>query len=371
MKSLAVIGGVLLILGVLWDTFETMILPRTVSRKLRLTGVFYQVVRQGLDIGLRVVSGRLRTTFLVAYGPLSLLMLIVFWAVCLIFGFAMLHWGLGSPLTGIKGRPDFGVSLYFSGVTFLTLGFGDVTAHSAWGRTLSVLEAGVGFGFLAVVISYLPVLYQTFSRREVSILLLDARAGTPPTAGELLRRHGMAQNLDALQELLRDKERWAAELLESYLSYPILAFYRSQHEEVSWLSAITAILDTCALIKVGFRGEIHGQKALQWQAQLTFAMARHTLVDLAYILGVPPISPENERLTPEGWKQLRQLLETAGIPLSSGETAQKELQEYRRLYEPYVNGLAERLYLEVPPWLLQEQAADNWQTSAWDNENHL
>src|SRR5262249_59014024 len=112
---------------------------------------------------------------------------------------------------------------------------------------LVVTEAGLGLGFLAAIIGYLPFIYGSFSKREVDISLLDSRAGPPPTAGELLRRHSYDGGRDALHQLLKDWELWSAELMESHLSYPVLAFFRSQHDNQSWIASLTAILDACAL----------------------------------------------------------------------------------------------------------------------------
>src|SRR5712664_313072 len=167
------------------------------------------------------------------------------WAASLIIGFGMLHWASGSSLVVQGAGATFWDDLYMSGTTFFTLGLGDVVPRRSLARGLTVVEGGVGFGFLAAVVGYLPVLYQAFSRREVSITLLDARAGSPPSAGELLHRH--AGDLDVLDTLLRDWEHWAAEVLESHLSYPVLSFFRSQHDNQSWLGALTTILDASAL----------------------------------------------------------------------------------------------------------------------------
>ena len=128
-------------------------------------------------------------------------------------------------------------------MTFFTLGFGDLTPQGPTGRALAVAEAGIGFAFLAVVISYLPVFYQAFSKREVTISLLDARAGSPPTAGSLLLRLAPGRNFEALDRFLQEWERFAAEVLESHLSFPLLSYYRSQHDNQSWLAAMTTILD--------------------------------------------------------------------------------------------------------------------------------
>ena len=129
---------------------------------------------------------------------------------------------------------------------------------------------------------YFPVLYAAFSRREVNIALLDARAGSPPSAAELMRRHSYDGAAQALSVLLIEWERWSAELLESHISYPLLCYFRSQHNNQSWLSALTAILDTSSLLIAG----VQGQEARQ--AQLTFAMARHALVDLSQIFNRRP-----------------------------------------------------------------------------------
>src|ERR1700741_5124103 len=144
--------------------------------------------------------------------------------------------------------------MYVSGTNFLTLGLGDVTPHAMVARILSTCEAGTGFGFLAIIMGYFPVLYAAFSRREVSISLLDARAGSPPKASELMRRHAQPDAAEALSILLTEWERWSAELLESHISFPLLCYFRSQHTNQSWISALTAILDTSALLIAGVRG---------------------------------------------------------------------------------------------------------------------
>src|SRR5579883_1169410 len=157
------------------------------------------------------------------YGPVSLVFLLVVWAAGLVLGFACLHEALATPMKVEGGTLGFLTYLYFSGSAFFTLGVGDVLAQGWRGRTLTVLEGGLGFGFLAIVIGYLPVLYQAFSRRELNISLLDARAGSPSTAAELLVRHFDGDAFVELSAFLRDWERWSAELLESHLSYPVLA----------------------------------------------------------------------------------------------------------------------------------------------------
>ncbi len=356
---LGIVGGIAILL-VLWEGFETIVLPRRVTRHFRFTRLFY---RWTWTVWLGLVGGtkdrRLRETLLSVYGPASLLGLVASWAAMLVLGFGLLAWSLETAVRSTMPYRGFWTDIYFSGTTFFTLGMGDVTPNSSAGRFLTVLEAGTGFGFLAVVIGYIPTIYQSFSRRETNITLLDARAGSPPSAGELLRRYASDGGLDALNDWLRDWEGWAADLLESHLSYPVLCYFRSQHDNQSWLTALTAVLDTCALVLVGVDG------VARRQARLTFAMARHTVVDLAQIFRTRPMAPPIDRLPADQLAQLRAFLGAAGLKLSDTGEAQRHLDELRAIYEPYVFSLAEYMQLRLPDWMPSGKQVDNWQTSAW------
>jgi hypothetical protein len=356
--SFAIAAGVLVILIVLWDAFETTVLPRRVSRRFRLTRIFYRttwIPFRAIARGFR--SGNPRENFLSIFGPLSLILLLVTWAFGLIVGFALLHWGLGSRLSVPVGISGFRADLYLSGTTFFTLGLGDVAPTSGASRILTVVEGGMGFGFLALVIGYLPILSQAFSRREATIALLDARAGSPPTAAELLRRHGSAEGAEALTALFREWERWSAELLESHVSFPVLAYYRSQHDNQSWVAALTTILDVCSLIVSGIEG------APTRDARLAFAMARHAVVDLARVFNQDPRAPQPDRLPEAELGRLKQALAAAGMPLKSDKGVAQHLLHHRQMYEPYVHALSEFLLMPLPEWLPPAGAKDNWQVT--------
>jgi hypothetical protein len=357
MRALLVAAGAATILGVFWDAFETLILPRRVSRRLRLAAMFFRVTWAVWARGARRVrDARHRETYLSFYGPLSLLLLIVVWAFGMIVGFALLQAGAGRLHPA--GSGGFGTVLYLSASTFFTLGPGDVVPASSLSRAIAGIESGAGFGFLALVIAYLPVLYQAFSRREVSISLLDERAGSPPAAGELLGRRGASYH-ETGQQFLRDWELWAAELMESHLSYPVLGYFRSQHENQSWVAALTTILDACALVLATIDSIPPGQ------AQLTFAMARHAAVDLAVIFGTPPTPPAADRLPPEDVERLRARLEEGNVAMATDADAIEALTALRASYEPYVHALSLHLRMSLPAWLPAEGAPDNWEVTAW------
>jgi hypothetical protein len=357
----AAILGAGLVLWVLWEGFETIVLPRRVTRRFRLTRLFYRRTWiPWANIVSSFVPTRLQETWLSVFGPLSLLLLMSIWVLGLILGFALLHWSLGPALLTRAGIAGFFTDLYLSGTTFFTLGLGDVAPQGPVARLLVVIESGMGFGFLALVIGYLPVLNQSFARREESISLLDACAGSPPTASEMLRRHGPEQGMEALHELLHEWERWSADLLEGHLSYPVLAYFRSQHDNESWLAALTAILDTCALVMAGMEG------ACERQAELTFAMARHAVVDLSSVFRTEPREPTPARLSPEKLAELRALLAKSGLKLQKGKAVDEKLTELRHLYEPYVHALAAYFRTRIPPWIAAEGWVDNWQRTAWE-----
>ena len=364
----AALGGLFLVGLIVWECFETIILPRSVTRSLRVTRGFYKLLWPITGRAARRIPKDRRDLFLSYFGPLSLPVLLVLWAFGLVAGYAFLQWAIPEGIDRVPGMNRFGTDLYQSGVTFFTLGYGDVTPRTNIARALAVSEAGLGFGFLAVVIGYLPVLYQAFSKREAIISLLDSRAGSPPSATEMLRRHAEGRQMASLLPLMQDWEMWASEQLESHLSYPVLTYYRSQHDHQSWLGALTAIMDTCALIVVGAAGDPDWQRALQWQARLTFAMCRHMTVDLAYVFNLPPKPLDPDRLPIDRLATLRGILAGAGLPLCDGPEDDKKLSEMRESYEPYVHSLSDFLLFTLPPWLPAPDSPDNWQTSAWDRD---
>jgi hypothetical protein len=360
MSILGVLLALSLLVLILFEAFETMVLPRRVTRRYRYTRLFYRTAWIfWRALASRIPAGKWREGFLARFGPLSLLALFATWLAALIIAFGLLQWSAGTGLQGPEKQVDLLSYFYLSGTTFFTLGYGDVIPVTALGRLLAVVESGMGLGFLAVIIGYLPVLYQAFSRRERTISLLDARAGSPPSAAEFLLRLARSDKMPAGDRSLEEWERWAAELLESHLSFPVLSFYRSQHDNQSWLAALTTILDTCTLLIVA----VQDQDA--YQAQLTFAMARHAVVDLALVFKVIPQAPTPDRLPAEQAAQLREQLGNAGLDMRAGAAIDANLAQVRGMYEPFVAGLAQYFFLALPPILPEEVTADNWQRSAW------
>ena len=367
MRVASLLLGLFFCFGVILDAFQTIILPRRPRGRFRITRLFYLATWRPWVASASLTSNpKVREQIYSIYGPMSLLLLLGLWAVLLVSGFGLIYFALGTPFSdAMNGHrsllANLRTDLYVSGTTLFTLGLGDVTPQSLLVRALIVVEAGTGLGFVALVIGYVPVLYQAFSRREVSVAMLDGRAGSPPTATELLRRHAYKGGQAELIALLAEWERWSAEILESHISYPILCYYRSQHDNQSWLSALVSVLDACALLITTVEG------AAARQAQLTFAMARHALVDVGHVFHVEPSARNKEiesldRLPSETFGAMCELLGDLHIRLCGDPESMRRLAAIRLLYEPHAHALSTFLKMELPLWAPAPRKADTWKT---------
>ena len=345
--------------------FVTFLLPRRVKRDPRIARrVFGALWWPWRAIATRVPPIA-SDTMLGLFGPLGLLAILGALSVGVILGFSGLHWANGSHFgTGAGPAATFGGDLYFSAGAF----FSASTAAPAdgLGKAMQVAEAATGFGFLAIAIGYLPALFQAFSRRETSVSRLDPRAGSPPTAGALLSRSGARGGWAELDEYLREWESWMAELMETHLSYPILAYYRSQHVNQNWLAALTTVVDSCA-----YAMAFGPHEALE-ASELTFAIGRHALADLAHtvVRQRRPASDEDraERLSDQSLAELRSQLEGSGLHAEHTEQATARLAELRAGYEPNAILLSEWLALPLPGWLPGDNVREYWRTSHRQSE---
>jgi len=349
------IASILLLLVVLHDAFEVMLLPRRVKSRLRIVQLFFRFSWAVWSrIARRIGSDDRRHNYLSLYGPLSMVWLLLVWGVGLITGFGTLFYTLNRAAAPALSWPN---QLYLSGVTFFTLGYGDLVPQTPAAKVLAVLEAGTGLGFIAIVIGYLPVLYQLFARREAKVIMLDAVAGSPPSAMTLLVRHAEGQGLPELEELMLEWQQWCAELIESQLSYPMLAYYRSQHDNQSWLATLTTIMDSCALLMVGFKG------VRTFRARLAFSTAREAVIEMGRVFRTGLVPLQQDRLAGDRFQTLRHELGVAGLEFADDEDAEQRLAAFRSTYEPFLKGLADYLVLSLPDWLPSGTAVDNWQNN--------
>jgi hypothetical protein len=344
------VSGLLIWGGVLWDGFATIVLPRTVAPMRRLSGRFNRLSWWLWAAAARAIPRpELRLTFLAVYGPFSVMLLLIIWAGLMILAFALIYQGLGPRLQAGPGPVSFGTLLYMSGSNFLTLGLGDVTSRDPIGRSFILLEAGSGYIFLALIITYMPLLDQAYGSREVGNLLIHSRAGRPAGAIRLLSRYTGADRSEVLRGNLREGERWMAEMLQSHLSHPVLSFYRAQHLGQSWLVALTTLLDGCALLIVG------GDGLPAEQARLTYRMGLNLLKDLTEALGITVDPRCRARLTEADLPALVAASKAAGLSLTLGPDETAELLRLARRYDAYLVPLSAWLVIPLPSWITPKE----------------
>ena len=273
------------------------------------------------------------------------MLLLIVWAGLMILAFAMIYHALGPRFQAASGPIGFGTLFYMSASTFLTLGLGDVTSADPIGRLFIILESGTGYLFLGLIITYMPVLDQAYDVREVGNLLIHSRAGRPPGAIKLLHRYSSPDRLEILRGILREGERWMAEILQSHLSHPVLSFYRAQHWGHSWLVSLTITLDSCALLIVG------GDGMAAEQAKLTYRMGLQLLRDLTDALGLAADLEARGRLTEAEVPAFVAALEASAIPWTIGPRETVQLIRLVRRYEVYLLPLAEWLVIPLPDWV--------------------
>ncbi len=354
------LAGGALVAMMLVEIFAAFLLPRRVKRDPRIVRYVFDFAWRPWRRVARALPAQAEDTMLGIYGPFGLILNLVMWVGAMMLGYACLEWANGSHL-GPGGRAvDFGEDLYFSAATMTTNGASGLAAQTGFAHAIQVITAASGLAVLAIVIGYLPSLYQAFSSREATVSQLDARAGSPPSAGRLLVRSTQRGGWPALNAYLSSWETWVAELMETHLAYPVLSYFRSQHVNQNWLAAMCTLLDTCAFtIAAAPTGTVDS-------ARFTFAIARHAVADLAYSFHVEPRAPAQDRLPPAALAEVLAQLKEAGVePAVDQATLEERLRGVRALYEPYVNALSERLELALPPWLAPESPTSNWRTTEW------
>jgi len=305
--------------------------------------VFVTLWRPWRWIGVRRRSLESRERWLGVIAPAVLFVFLAVWAFLIMLGFALVLWSplFRSGMSGAGRGDGFATALYFSGTSLFTIGFGDVVA-TGWTRAVAVAEGATGLGLVAVVIAYLPVLYQSFNRREVGILLLDARAGSPPSGPELLLRTAAAGDKDGLVALFREWERWAADILETHLSYPLLAFFRSPHDNTSWVTSLGAVLDAATLVlSVMDKPPSAAGKAL-------YDTGVHAVEDLFFFFRIP------EREAAIGREEFDDVLrdfKDVGVPLLPADESWERFTGLRAKYGGRLNALAVMLAAPPAQWI--------------------
>jgi len=331
-------AGLLIVVATLFDLFQSVVLPRPTPGAFRPT----TLLLRGSWLWARWVGDRIRDPtrregFLGSYAPLALIMLLASWMLGLVLGYGLILDALGAQLRPVP--TDHGTAFYLSAVSLLTIGFGDIVPVSSLARVVVVIEGATGLGAVAMVISLVFSLYGSFQRREVQVVLLDASAGSPPSGLGLLENAMKRGIPEHLEEIFRDWRTWSGEVLESHLAYPILNFFRSTHDNESWVSALGAVLDAATLVLTTVEGGPRGA------AKMTLLVGVHLVEDLAHLLDMDhghEIGVEREEFDAACAK-----LEAAGYRLRPAGEAWPAFVELRRRYAAPLSAMAR--FWAIPP----------------------
>ncbi len=324
------LSGVLCLLLVMWDIFQTIVVPRPAPSRLRLARhVVPPAWSAWRAIATRTRTGLARDTLLGLFAPGAVILLLVVWLTVLVVGYGLVFYALRADLQPVPADPA--EAIYFAGTSLLTLGFGDFVATGLLARLVVLTAAASGLGVVALVITFVFSLYGSYQRREVLVVALSARAKSPPAAVTLLETYARLDLVDELPSLFADWERWEAEVLDTHVAYPLLGYFRSSHDDISWISALGAILDAAALTRTTIRGVPRGQ------AEITKRVGAHLVEDIANNLR---LGGGGSAVDEEQFAEVYRRLGDAGYDLEPVAEAWHSFEKARESYAGRLEALA-------------------------------
>ena len=340
LRVLELVVGLLLVWIVLRDLFVGVVVPRPARGAFRPSNlVIPWSWRLWRWVGNRSTDTNVREARLGTFAPMAVILLLVIWVVGLILGYGLV---LDSIREQIRPEPpNIGTSLYFSAVSLLTIGYGDYVPVGPFARLIALVEGATGLGVVAVVISLLFSLYASFQRREILVITLDALAGAPPSGVVLLENSLRYNMIDHLEETFDEWKVWSSEVLESHLAYPILAYFRSSHDNESWISAIGAVLDA-AILALTTVEDVH-----RGPAKLMYGVGSHLVEDLGWFFRTSHVHEVGiERFE---FDQACDRLSEAGFTMTDREIAWTKFSELRSAYAIPLNEMGR--HWSIPPTL--------------------
>jgi len=340
MEAVPFVLGVFCLALVFWDTFETIVVPRPSVGPFRIARPLVAWTwRAWRGLGMRVRHGLGRDLFYGLYAPATVVLVLVVWLLLLILGYGLVFLALHDQLR--PAPPDLGSAMYFAGTSVLTLGFGDVVATGPLARAVSLTAAATGLGLVALVITFIFSLYGSYQRREVLVVQLGARAKAPPSAAALLVTYAKLGLVDELPALFAEWERWSAEVLDTHVAYPILGYFRSSHDNLSWVSALGAMLDAACLVTTAITNVPRGQ------ATLMRRVGAHFVEDYSNYLGVHGDGSVVER---GQFEEVYRKLARVGYELEPLEAAWPAFERERAAYGARLEALAEMWAMPATRW---------------------
>lgn len=338
---LSIAAGVVVVVLTLGDIFQVVVVPRATGRSWRVSFYAFRLLWRlwpGVAWRLYPANDDRREEFLAIFAPFMLILLLALWTGLLIVGFTFMLWGLRAGLT--TPHASFGTTLYFAGTSLVTIGFGDIVGRTGGPRLVSVLAGLSGLSLLSITTAFLFAIFGSFQQRETFVVTLGARAGTPPSGVELLAIAGYSMTKDDLPRLMIDAQHWTAQVMESHLAYPVLAFFRSSHDDQSWIGTLGTLLDAATLLMTTVDGMKDGQ------ARIMYNVGRHATHDLARYFSVGE-ADESVGIERAEFDNACDRLEAAGYALQNRDESWARFTDLRSAYASHLNVLAR--FFQIPP----------------------
>lgn len=332
--------GLALIVVVLNDIFQSVIVPRAVGRRWRVTYALWRgswLLWPELAFRLYPRKPEQREDFLAAYAPLMLVLQLVVWSVLMLFGYGLLFYANASSV--YPPLRTFFDAFYFAGTSFFTIGFGDFVGKTGLTRLLALCAGASGFGVISVVTAFLFAIFGSFQQREQFVTIVSTRSGTPPSGAGLLVIAAHARVNGSLPEVMRQGQAWCALVMETHLAYPALAFFRSSHDYQSWVGTLGTLLDAATLMMTTVQCE-------SGEARLLYEIGRHATVDLVKYFHMH-VTRNEPGITRAEFEHACDRLERAGHMLHDREEAWTRFSRLRAAYATDLNALAR--FFSIPP----------------------
>lgn len=339
-KTLAIVVGIALVALALNDVFQSVIVPRAVGRRFRPSSYlsrFLWSIWPALAWRIHPRDTDKREDFLAVFAPFNLIMILGLWSLLLLLGYAIMLYALRDAV-----RPtldSFYEALYFAGTSYFTIGFGDFVGRHGWTRLISLAAGASGLAVVSTTTAYLFAIFGSFQAREAFVVNLGARAGTPPSGIGLLAISGYAGVMEGFPQLMRDAQHWCSVVMETHLAYPVLAYFRSSHDNQSWVGTLGTLLDasTLALTTV---------KCNAGEARIFHNLGRHAASDLARYFRVKVVL-HDAGITRAEFDQACERLTSAGFELHDRERAWERFAALRAEYAGSLNAIAH--FFSIPP----------------------
>jgi hypothetical protein len=317
--------------------FKSVIVPRTVGSGRRPSGFISRYGwRMWRAAAMRIDDGERREDTLAVFAPALMITLLVYWAFSQIVGFGLIFWSLRRDL---QPHPDLGAAIYYAGASLLTIGYGDIVPRASIARALSLAAGASGLGTFAVVTTFLFQTFAAFQRREAFVVAISERTGAPPSGLEFVIRHAKLEMFNDVGTILRESQAWIAEVMETHLAYPVLTYFRSSHDDESWVGTLGALLDASTLILTTLDVDHRGN------AEMTLRTGTHLVRDFTDFFRLP--TGDAAGVEYEEFVQAYQTMRAVGLRVRPLDDAWPAFAEKRATYAVPLDAMAR--WWRIPP----------------------